>query len=457
LYIPGFVEHIDISAFLHTKISNIRIEDGNSNFHVAGSFLLNYAKISLLRFFGRDPRVMIDQSIGIIGPLCFFRSTTLLALSFEPDSRLRRIDQSAFDECESLRWITIPASVEILGEKCFSSCISLLRISFQSHSQLRRIECGAFSGCRSLQSICIPASVEILRTSCFCNCGSLSAVSFESGSRLSEIGEQVFFLCFSLKSICIPSSVRVLGSKCFGHTQFERQGCRSLSDVIFESESQLVRIEAMTFEGCSALRSICIPASVELLSEACFVSCINLSVVSFESGSHLKRIEHRAFEGISVKSIFIPRSVESIGSMCFAHCLCLDELTFECWSKLVRIGQHAFHGCEGLKYIHVQKVDGNSVSIPSNDLKLVVRIIREEKLIPFDPDSPTWLSAGNYRIRRELHSANLRSDRLGSVRYRRRNSSIHQLPPSAVFSTSATDMSDEDFMLGYDQFLNLNC
>jgi hypothetical protein len=236
------------------------------------------------------------------------------------------------------------------------------------------------------------------------------------------------------------------------------EGCRSLAEVIFESASQLARVEARAFEGSSALRSICIPASVAVLSEGCFLACINLSVVSFESDSHLARIEDRVFEDcISVKSIFIPRSVESIGCLSFAHCHSLEDVTFECGSKLVRIGQLTFDGCDGLKCIHIQRVDGNSVSIPSNNLALVLRIIREENLIPIDPHSPTLLSAENSQISSELHSATFLSGQLDMAGDRRRNSSIRQNPQSAVFSTSATDFSGDDFMLGYDQFLKLNC
>jgi hypothetical protein len=220
----------------------------------------------------------------------------------------------------------------------------------------------------------------------------------------------------------------------------------------------LVRIEANAFQGCSALRSICIPASVEVLSKECLATCIRLLVISFESDSHLKRIDHRAFEDCkSLKSIFIPRSVESIGHWCFARCDSLDEVTFECGSKLIRIGEFPFADCKSLKCIHIQTVDGNSVEIPSTNLAMILRAIREGALITYHPHYLTSLSADNSQISSELRPANLRSGHVDMVWYRRKTSFIRQLPQSAVFSTPATDFSDVDFMLGYDQFLNVNC
>jgi hypothetical protein len=455
-YIPALVEHIDITAIVQTSISSIRIEDGNSNFHVVGPFLFDYARTSLLRFFGQDPEVFtIDQSIEIIGALCFSHSKSLWGISFEAGSRLRRIEEGAFEMCSSLKSITIPASVEILGTKCFCECRSLLTVLFESHSQLRRIEDEAFSECTSIALIFIPASVEIVGKRCFSDCSSLSELAFESDSRLREIGERAFLSCVSLKSICIPASVTVIGSWCFGYRRQNNHGCRSLSEVIFEPEAQLVRIEGNAFNCCYAIRSICIPASVEVLSEESFMACIELSVVLFESDSHLRRIEDRAFSDCSsVKSMFIPCSVEFIGNRCFDGCRSMESLTFEFRSKLIQMGESPFCRCKDLKSILVQKVDGNSVRIPSDDRVQILYAIRGELPVPVNPDSPTILSAEDYHIATELRSVNLPWYRVEIVGHRRRNSSLLRLAPSALFPTSAGAFSDEDFMYGYDQFLS---
>jgi hypothetical protein len=64
-------------------------------------------------------------------------------------------------------------------------------------------------------------------------------------------------LCSALRSICIPSSVEILCAYCFGL-------CTSLSRLTFERNSRLVEIQRGAFEGCSSLKSIGIPDSVEI-------------------------------------------------------------------------------------------------------------------------------------------------------------------------------------------------
>jgi hypothetical protein len=73
--------------------------------------------------------------------------------------------------------------------------------------------------------------------------------------------------------------------------------------------------------GCSSLRSIWIPSSVETISEGCFKNCANLSSLLFESGSALSILGDHAFEGcLSLRAFCIPPSVESVSPSCFIDC-----------------------------------------------------------------------------------------------------------------------------------------
>jgi hypothetical protein len=68
----------------------------------------------------------------------------------------------------------------------------------------------------------------------------------------------------------------ILGTWCF-------DGCRSLTSVRFEPNSNLTRIDSFDFSGCSTLNSICIPSSVEVIAHRCFETCTSLESVRFES------------------------------------------------------------------------------------------------------------------------------------------------------------------------------
>jgi hypothetical protein len=95
-------------------------------------------------------------------------------------------------KCEAdTRRAWIPRPVHILPAFCFKSCAFFASISFESDSRLKRIESSAFSD-SSLRSIVIPRSVEILCSSCFEECKSLSSILFESNSALKRIESHAF-------------------------------------------------------------------------------------------------------------------------------------------------------------------------------------------------------------------------------------------------------------------------
>ncbi|MDR0662005.1 MAG: leucine-rich repeat domain-containing protein [Holosporales bacterium] len=67
-------------------------------------------------------------------------------------------------------------------------------------------------------------------------------------------------------------------------------------------------------ENCfryTSVKDIVIPGTVQILGSSCFEGCKSLTSVSFETDSQLRRIEVRAFHRSSLKSITIPRNVLS--------------------------------------------------------------------------------------------------------------------------------------------------
>jgi hypothetical protein len=81
---------------------------------------------------------------------------------------------------------------------------------------------------------------------CFYGCARLQVIIFESNSKLSHLEEQSFAYCDSLRSIVLPASVEVFGRKCF-------EGCCRLVTVTFGSGSKLAQVEAGAFSRCPSL------------------------------------------------------------------------------------------------------------------------------------------------------------------------------------------------------------
>ena len=70
---------------------------------------------------------------------------------------VKRIDRRAFEDCSSLKSITIPDGVTSIGDNAFSDCINLKSITIPD--SVTSIGYGAFWCCNSLKSVTIPASV----------------------------------------------------------------------------------------------------------------------------------------------------------------------------------------------------------------------------------------------------------------------------------------------------------
>ena len=188
-------------------------------------------------------------------------------------------------------------------------------------------------------------------------------------THLTSIDDDTFNACTALTSIQIPASVETIGLRAF-------KSCSSLANITFEKGSILRDIKGGSkmasdymsidyygaFSDCSALTAIEIPASVESIGVAAFISCKRLASVTFEHSSKLKSIgggwsspyggfSYGAFLYCSsLTSIKIPASVETIGASAFKGCIKLTTVTFEKESRLTTIegyydyGYKAAHG-----------------------------------------------------------------------------------------------------------------
>ena len=142
------------------------------------------------------------------------------------------------------------------------------------------------------------------------------------------------------------TAITTLGTKFKGNTLIE-----SFEELKYFTH--LTSIDDDTFNACTALTSIQIPASVETIGLRAFKKCSSLANITFEKGSILKDIKggskmasdymsidyYGAFSDCSaLTAIEIPASVESIGVAAFSYCKKLASVTFEHSSKLKSIG-----------------------------------------------------------------------------------------------------------------------
>jgi hypothetical protein len=209
--------------------------------------------------------------------------------------------------------------------------------------------------------ITIPASMTELTANSFDSPESVEAIKFEHGSRIRVLGEGAFGFLQSLKSICIPASVEVLGSHCFVDLYVE-EPFSPVESITFESGSRLSELQGWTFSGCMSLKSICLPASVQTLTGQNFAGS-GLTQIGFDAANeYYHSIGDYVMDKRKPKLIryFGPGSeirieddVEEIGPYAFCFCSWILSVGFGRMSKLSCIGRCAFQTCSNLESISI--------------------------------------------------------------------------------------------------------
>ena len=143
--------------------------------------------------------------------------------------------------------------------------------------------------------------------------------------------------CTKLEKVKLPDGLLVLGG--FG-------GCSSLREI--DIPDTLDEFEPFTFENCTSLESITIPEDVKELPRLIFSNCKSLAEVKFTKS--VKRIDNEAFKGCtSLKSIDLGKTLSYLGDYAFMNCTSLETVTVP--SGIHTVNTLTFSDCTGLKSI----------------------------------------------------------------------------------------------------------
>ena len=399
-------------------------------------------------------KISLPDTIVYIGEYAFSGCYALKEINFP--SGLQQIWNYAFYFCKSLVNVDIPDSVTRLGCAAFFGCESLVNVKLGANVSIlfndidsygaTKQTYGAFENCVSLKTVTINACYIEIQDETFYNCSSLEQIIFNgtikewqnakrynlwnyntgnytvyctngtitktgtinqdlsigieyelnsdgksytvigigtctdteiiipseyNGFPVTNIGYEAFMNCTSLTSIEIPDSVTIIDDYAFSYctklttviipnsvTKIETslfQGCSSLTSITIPDS--VTSIPGLTFYGCTSLTSITIPNSVTSIGKYAFESCTSLASITLSNS--LTSIDDYAFMSCtSLTSITIPDSVMSIGYQAFSRCTLLSSITLS--NSLMSIGDAAFMLCTSL----------TSVTIPDSIWKI---------------------------------------------------------------------------------------
>jgi len=281
IVIPKLVETIGQSAFQDcSSLSNVTF-DVSSNLTAIGDNVFHSCN-SL-------SGIVIPKLVETIGQSAFQNCSGLSNLTFDVSSNLTTIGELAFQNCTSLSDIVIPKSVVSIGEKVFEN-INNCTIQFESSSNFTQIT-NQFNGMGSGNTINIPNSVENSVTDISYqafsknNIGTGLSVIFENDSPITSISNQIFYQSYITK-FNVPQNVATIEESAFQESTLEsinisqsvvRIGknvfydCSNLEQVIFDVDSKHTHIGESAYNGCTSLKKLYLPPSIEDISSNAFV------------------------------------------------------------------------------------------------------------------------------------------------------------------------------------------
>ena len=282
--------------------------------------------------------VNIPEGVTSIGQYSFAYS---YFASINVPETVTLIYPSAFDGCENLTSIHLPASVKGEGKGWFQGCYALQSITVSPENQCYTAEDGIlydkgktciigiapdfnfgdvvlpetitsltpFRNCRKLSSITLSNGITELPYHCFEDCMRLEYCNLQEG--VTTVEGSAFKGCLSLKSLHIPASVSHMPLDAFPpmsemecltvaednplyfskdnilynkeRTKILLVACKGVKGEVVLPEG-ITHLDEHTFSGCQALRSIVLPASLMSMGDFVFSGCTNLQAVHFSGG-----------------------------------------------------------------------------------------------------------------------------------------------------------------------------
>ncbi|MDE6728565.1 MAG: leucine-rich repeat domain-containing protein, partial [Oscillospiraceae bacterium] len=288
-------------------------------------------------------KVVIPDTVTTIGESAFWKSCFLEEVEFGVNSRLKLIDQWSFQDCRSLKSITIPASVETIMEGAFGNTdqkldgfydrdqntdldftdtYSLTTVNFTEGSKLKLIDQWALQGQEALKSITLPDSLEKIGYGAFNHCTALTKINVPKN--VNEIGAFAFQISGwnnesgSITEITVDENNP--NFKSVDGVVFSKDGKTIVAYPVaksgkYEIPADVNTIAEAAFASCPKLTSVTIPEGVTDIPENAFSYCTSLAEVKLPST--LKTIAKWGFEATALTSIDIPESVTAIDAHAF--------------------------------------------------------------------------------------------------------------------------------------------
>lgn len=296
LIIGNNVNHIGLRAFAGTYIYN-QVADGDfiyANCENGLKWLLTYKTTK------PSGSLNIPNDVVGIAYDAFYQCTDLSGELKIPNS-VKYINQQAFS------WINrnyidlyIGDGVEIIGKSAFST--SSFRLQ-KMGANVRKIESSAFNQCEGRywnENLVFPDTLVEIGDNAFKDSG---IVNFVVPKNITKLGIGLFKSCDRLKSITFHENITEIGKWCFSY-------CNALTGEI-TLPSKITYIGEQLFQGCTGITKITLGSNITSIDKEAFNGCSKLTTLVINTPTP-PTIGMSAFFNAKITTVYVPAaSVET--------------------------------------------------------------------------------------------------------------------------------------------------
>ena len=279
--------------------------------------------------------VTVPESIRTIGSSCFQNHTEITEIVLP--KKLENLGGGALQGCTALTSVSLPDTLREIGAVAFSGCTGLKSVVIPQ--TVKSIGDGAFALCTSLQSIRLPASLTELSMITFVNCTALTDVTF-AGEQLEKVQYLCFQGCTALTSLELPASVQHIGDGAF-------RGCKKLEEVTVPETIQYIAADA--FDGCDLLKELHTADGMFVLGTVLIRAEPKFCVLRIPEG--ITTAASYSVSKTRAVAVECPDSLRYICREAFPSNSDLCDIVLN--DGCLTVGENAFSGCTGLKSLEI--------------------------------------------------------------------------------------------------------
>lgn len=180
LHIPASVTSIDMGAFFLCSTNyglDVTLGEGSETLDLVDDFILtkDHKKIVLHAKGTSTGPCIVPNYVEEIGNYSFVGSQ-FNSISFEDNSKLKKIGTYAFQDCKRFSSITIPDSVEEIGDSAFRYCNNLSTVNLPKGNY--KIVEGIISFCDKVEILRLPEGVTTIKSYAFSSWAGFRAGTF---------------------------------------------------------------------------------------------------------------------------------------------------------------------------------------------------------------------------------------------------------------------------------------